>query len=258
MFGTLFGGALAIAALFFALRWTGASVYWRAVVATGLPLLAYLTFALIVWPGLDVVAIHLAVFIALGAVLALSATQRARSRAKLHWAPKLLIGFFVFLFMLNSGFIYLSSHGLPDWLAKIVLPGAEQGGAHTAFPGVVPHSDDAAKGISSHLKQQYLQAALGWQIELQGLAELQHGRRARLNLRATDRNGAPLTQAKAAITLLRPAQENPEKRIEMVPVRPGVYEATAQADPGEWTMVLRVTRGADTFEARQPLTVSGP
>ena len=151
---TLFGGALLIVVLYFAFGALRLPNYWRAVVSGGAVLLSYLVIAARNWPGLDVVAMHVAVFIATAVILSLLNARRAEPSNKLHWAPKVIIGFFLLLFAIDGAFIYIASHGLPEFMTKRFMPGADKGGAHTAFPGVMPHGEDAAKAVNSHLKQQ--------------------------------------------------------------------------------------------------------
>ena len=151
---TLFGGALLIVALYFVLGMLRLPNFWRAVVSGGAVLLIYLVIVARLWPGLDVVAMHIAVFIVTAAILSLLHRRRAEQAPKLHWAPKVLIGFFLVLFVIDGAFIYIASHGLPEFIAKRVMPNADKGGARTAFPGVMPHGEDAAKAVNSHLKQQ--------------------------------------------------------------------------------------------------------
>lgn len=150
---TLFGGALLIVVAYFALGTLRLPNYWRAVISGGLVLLAYVVMAMRQWPGLDTLAIHGVVFIATAAILSLRGARRTETATKLHWAPKLLIGFFLVLFLVDGALIYIASHGLPAPLAKL-MPNAGQGGAHTAFPGVTPHGEDAAKAVNAHLKEQ--------------------------------------------------------------------------------------------------------
>lgn len=151
---TLFGGALLLAVLYFVLGALRLPTYWRAVVSGGALLLTYFVLAARNWPGLDTVAMHVAVFIATAVILSLLNTRRAEPAKKLHWAPKVLIGFFLLLFIIDGALIYIASHGLPGFVAKRFMPDADKGGAHTAFPGVMPHGEDAAKAVNSHLKQQ--------------------------------------------------------------------------------------------------------
>lgn len=151
---TLFGGALLIVMLYFALGALRLPNYWRAVVSGGALLLIYFVLAARNWPGLDTVAMHVAVFIATAVILSLLNTRHGQPSNKLHWAPKVIIGFFLLLFAIDGAFIYIASHGLPEPIAKRFMPGADKGGAHSAFPGVMPHGEDAAKPVNAHLKQQ--------------------------------------------------------------------------------------------------------
>ncbi|MBI5751031.1 MAG: hypothetical protein HZA59_02635 [Hydrogenophilales bacterium] len=151
---TLFGGAMLIVVLYFVLGMLRLPNYWRAVVSGGALVLSYFVLAARDWPGLDAVAMHVAVFIATAVILNLLNARRAEPSKKLHWAPKVIIGFFLLLFAIDGVFIYVASHGLPEFMAKRFLPEATKGGAHTAFPGVMPHGEDAAKPVNAHLKQQ--------------------------------------------------------------------------------------------------------
>lgn len=150
---SLFGGALLIVLLYAVLGWLRLPNYWRAVISGGVVLLLYLVLIARHWPGLDVVAMHSVVFVATAAIMSLRANRRSQSAAKLHWAPKLIIGFFAVLFVVNGTLIYVASHGLPEFVAKH-MPDANKGGAHTGFPGVTPHGEEAAKAVNSHLKEQ--------------------------------------------------------------------------------------------------------
>lgn len=150
---TLFGGAVLIAVLYFLLGLLRLPNYWRAVISGGVLLSTYFIFAARDWPGLDVAALHVAVFIATAVILSLRASRRGESAQKLHWAPKVFIVFFVILFVIDGVFIYVATYGLPASVAQL-MPGAKKGGAHTAFPGVTPHGEDAAKPVNAHLKEQ--------------------------------------------------------------------------------------------------------
>jgi len=94
----------------------------RALLAGLIPLLAY--FVLIVgrWPGLDVVAMHISVFLAAGLVLFAVTQFRRHSVGRMHWVPKLLTAFFLGLVVVNGSLLYIAGKGLPEplagWLAE--------------------------------------------------------------------------------------------------------------------------------------------
>ncbi|MDP2056705.1 MAG: hypothetical protein Q8K35_02970, partial [Thiobacillus sp.] len=116
---TLFGGLAAVLVLYVmggAIR--SLPPILRAVLAGLIPLLAY--FVLIVgrWPGLDVVAMHISVFLAAGLVLFAVTQFRQYSVGRMHWAPKLLTAFFLGLVVVNGSLLYIATKGLPDPLAR--------------------------------------------------------------------------------------------------------------------------------------------
>lgn len=254
---SLFGGVLVIVLLYWLLGFAPLSRYWRVVLPAGLIFAAYIAYALFTWPGLDVLAMHVAVYIVTGALLGVTGARRGTAPRKPHWIPALFIGFFALLFVLYAGFIYLASHGLPDAVARHVLPRGGEGKTHTAFPGVVPHDAEAAKGISSHLKQQYRQSRLGWQVEVQGLREIRRGTPGPVAVRVLDRGGAPLADAKVMVALLRPARETPVKLIEASASEPGRFVAQVAIDePGEWVIALRVTQAHEVFDIQERLLLA--
>ena len=101
---TLFGGLGAVLVLYAAGGlWRGLSPMLRAVLAGVIPLAAY--FILIVgrWPGLDVVAMHISVFLAAALVLLAMQIARWRARESSLWHPRLGIPAVLLLLLgLNS------------------------------------------------------------------------------------------------------------------------------------------------------------
>ena len=254
MLTTLFGGTVLIVVLYYGLRLLKLPNYWCGVVSAAVPMAAYSLFAARDWPGLDVVTMHVTVFVATAVVLSLINGRRRVQGEKLHWAPKLFIGFFAVLFVLLAGFAYIATSGLPDSIAKRVMPGGDRGGVHTAFAGVVPHGEDAAKGINEHLKQRQKQNSLGWQITVAGLDRLALNQASEVTLRLQDRVGAPLTDASAQLILSRPAQRGDDAIVTFSPGAPGFYRGSLQlTETGQWHALLRVQYGNDAIEIEQPI-----
>ena len=253
MLTTVFSGAAVIVVLFYGLRLFKLPAYWCSVISASIPLLAYFFFASRDWPGLDVVAMHVTVFIATAFVLNLINARRRAGNEKLHWAPKIFIGFFLALFLVLGGFAYMATNGLPESIARYALPNGMHGGVHTAFPGVVPHGEEAAKGISEHLKQQYQKNLLGWQVSVVGLERLTLDQSAEITVRVRDRAGAPLTGADVQLVLSRPARRDADLVIPLSPGVPGTYHGTLRLTaPGQWTALLRVEHGTGAAEFEQP------
>lgn len=244
MFLSLFGGVVVIVLIYFGLRALRIPNYWCAVVSAALPLAGYSLYAAMTQPAVDVAAMHITVYLSTAFALGLIYTQQRARGSKLHWAPKLFIGFFVVLFFLLSGFAYIATNGLPDTIAAWVMPEGRQGGVHTAFPGVVPHGEDAAKGISQHLKQQQKQHELGWQVSVEGLAELSLNQTAPITVRLRDSAGLPVNDAQLKLILTRPAQREPDIVIDLPPTGPGIYRGELTLNsPGQWHSLLQISRG---------------
>ncbi len=258
MLTSLFGGALAVVLLFFLLGLARLPVYWRGVVSAGALLVAYGVSAVRAWPGLDAVTMHVAVYVSTAIILSLLASRYAAHPGKLHWIPKLFIGFFVGVLALNALFLYIASHGLPPAVARWVLPRASEGGVHSAFPGVVPHAGDAARGVRAHLRQQDRQARLNWDVAAEGFDALTPGASAELTVRARDGTGAPLADARVELALFRPAHTQPAQVFRFAPHASGTYRGVVRIEQGgEWLAVLRIQRGQDLYELQRPLHLSG-
>lgn len=252
-FVTLFGGLLAVGVLY-ALGGLIRSLplVLRAVLASVIPLLVYFGSVANRWPGLDVAAMHISVFLAAGFVLYMQSQFRRRSQGRLHWAPRLLIGFFLGLVVLNASLLYIATKGLPEPIARWWL-GSEGGVVYSGFSGAVSHSPDAAKAVSSQLSQRYAQQALGWRVTLSGLetGDL-------LQVRATDRSGLPLTGLDAVVSVQRPGASAPVTQLKLTAITSGEYQGVLPSlAAGRWLVELRLSREGelrfrDTWEHTQP------
>lgn len=238
---TLLGGLAAVLVLYVlggALR--SLPPILRALLAGLIPLLGY--FALIVgrWPGLDVVAMHISVFLAAGLVLHAVTQLRRRSAGRMHWAPKLLTAFFVGLVVVNGSLLYIATKGLPEPLARWWL-GSEGGAVRSGFSGVVEHGQGAAKAVSSELSQAHRESELGWQVELSGLGGDEAARAVRV--RVQDRTGLPVDRIDAELRLLRPGAAEPALTLPLGALDPGTYGGVLRLPAGgRWLVELRLLR----------------
>lgn len=259
MFQTLFGGALVIVALYYLLRLFGVSNYWRGVISGIVPVIGYLGLSIARWPGGDVISMHMAVFLATATVLTLIGGRKPGAVIKLHWGPKVIIAFFLLLFVVDGALLLVSGQGVPPSVAKWLLPPAKKTSApaHTAFSGVVPHGEDAAKTITQYMASADRQSKLGWKISLAGLERPERGRPQGVSVTARTADDQPLRAAKVALALMRPGLAQPEQMLELVETDPGMYRGEMVITlPGLWVAVLRLQRGSDRFELQQHIEVT--
>ncbi|KAB2320191.1 hypothetical protein F8A86_09360 [Betaproteobacteria bacterium SCN1] len=215
----------------------------RALLAGLIPLTAY--FILIVggWPGLDVAAIHISVFLAAALVL-YAITQFRKSSERLHWVPKLLIAFFVGLVFFNAGLLYVSNAGLPVALGTWWLGGNGQT-VHSGFSGVVPHGENAARAVSSELARTHRESQAGWRVEVDGLDGTETVRS--VVIRAQDRTGLPVDDAQAEIRISRPGAPDSGHTEALRMSAPGVYEgAVSLPGKGRWLLDVNLSRSGET------------
>lgn len=251
---TLFGGLIAVVALFFFARRLGLSYYWSSILAGALPFLGYLGFALHEGAAGDVLTMHLVVFMATAAVLGVFGNMQ-RKKEPMHWAPKLLIAFFVLLTVLMAGFLSIATNGLPDSVAKLILPNAGTQRTHTVFPGAVPH--DRNQLYEPHLQRLEQQRNLGWSIAIQGMEGIRENKPAIVVINVKDKQGKPVEQAKVTLDLWRMANSKDDRKLELAEQFPGAYAAQISlGDAGNWIAEIYIERGQDSYLQQQPLTVA--
>jgi len=259
MFETLFGGALVIIVLYFLLRAFGVSNYWRGVISGVVPVIGYLGLSTANWPGGDVISMHMAVYLATATVLTVVGARQRGEAKRLHWGPKLIIGFFLVLFVIDGTLLVVSGQGVPQAVAKWMLPAAKKTShtAHTAFSGVVAHGEEAAKSINQFLANSDKQQKLGWDVSVAGMEKIVQGHQTNVAVTVNGADTQPLRGAVAAMALLRPGMAKPEQIIDLLESEPGVYRAQViLPQAGLWLVAIRLQRSNDRFEVQQQLEIS--
>lgn len=243
---TLFGGLSAVLVLYVVGGvFRSLPPMLRAVLSAVIPLMAY--FVLIVgrWPGLDVVAIHVSVFSATALVLFAITQFRRRGGERMHWAPKLLITFFVGLVFINATLLQIATKGLPEPLARWWL-GSKGGAVYSGFSGAVPHGEGAAKAVSSELSEAHRELQLGWQVKVSGLESL--GKVNPIQIRIRDRTGLPVERVDAEIRLLRPGATEPTLTLPLKAQEAGVYTGVLTLPAtGRWLLEMRLMQDGKLY-----------
>lgn len=204
MFITIFGGMLLTALLYGLGRLSRLSNFWSAVIACAIPTVAYLGYAFITEPGLDVITMHVVAYPTVSVMFGL--LYGARSNYAVHWIPKLIVVFFVVLTLLLGGFVYIARQGLPPAVAELLLPGIKGKSVHTGFSGVVSHQDEAARGVAQQLEMQDKLIRLGWRVEVTGLDTLKSGVTGPVEVLINDRESRPVENITVILELARPGQ----------------------------------------------------
>lgn len=257
MTSTLFGGMVLIAAIYFALRLAGVSNYWRGVISGIVPTLGIMVYSMSHWAGADMLALHLALYVATATVLTLSGSAKAVAGSRMHWIPASFIAFFILLAVLMAVFLSVAMHGLPPGIAKWVLPNAKDKTVYTAFSGEVPHDEEAAKTVSQYMKKTEQQRLLGWKIEVSGLDGLHPGQAGSVVVSLRDKADQPLEDAAVQLMVTRPVGGQAEKTVEFAAQGGGKYQGQILLEQsGHWVAILRIVRGPDKYETAKEIRVA--
>jgi nitrogen fixation protein FixH len=255
LFVSIFGGMTLTAVLYGLARLARLSNYWAASLAAGLPTLAYMVYALVTRPSLDVVTMHVIAYPTIAVLLYQLYANKGRGTAGMHWIPRLLVLFFVGLCAIYGAFVYISSQGLPPALAKLLLPDTGGGRVHTGFAGVVDHHEEAAKGIGQHLKQEHKLARLGWQVEVNGLNDPRAGQDSPVAVYLRDRQGQAVDGVKVSLDFSRPGQSGAAS-LQLTGTGHSGYQGrlpTLQA--GTWVANLNLVGGGEHIRLEKTIQV---
>lgn len=263
------GAALVAAAnllLYCFSRWGGLRV---ALLVAALTVAVYVPLALRDWPGGDVFAIHLALYLVVSCLFGVIAGARDRALVLARSAdrggrtfvlgPAAIIGFFVVLVAVDSVFVMVAQNGLSSGLARRLLPHpVDESAASSAFPGVVSHDFQKKEALyNAYLERVERQRERGWQVHKGWLGEPAAGREMDFQVVVRDRDGRPISGAEVGGEFLRPSDERLDTRFEMHEGDAGVYRARiALPAPGMWNLVLVVRKGEDMHEVRANTSVA--
>lgn len=150
-------------------------------------------------------------------------------RSLWRYYPWFVVAAFVVVIAVNGGMV---------WSALATFPGA-----------AVTNDFDHSNHYDAVLAAAAREAALGWQVT----AEQAEGHPVLL---FAARDGSPLTQARIAATARRPLGPDEAVTVTFHESAPGRYVADAALPrPGQWELLLAVTRGADTLHAAPRVVV---
>ena len=200
-------------------------------------------------------AIHFALFFANAGLLIVFGSMQRKNQA-MHWAPRLIAGFFISLVLINITFLSISTRGLPDWFTRLILPNPDNEQVHTAFPGVIPH--DRNQLYTPQLDQMEQQKKLAWQVSITGLENLKSKSSHKVSIHVLDAKNQVISGAEVTIAFWRMANSFDDQKVILKENAPGVYESDfTLADEGRWISELYVHKGEDDFVKRQALYVDG-
>ncbi len=219
-----------------------------------LVLLLYVPWAILSWPGADVFAIHLAIFLTVAYALGMIGSRVGRGW---HWAPALIVGFFVLVIVTNVVFLGVAEQGITGLFAELLPKPRAADVVDSRFPGTVSHDYQKKEALyNDYLHQVEAQTQRGWQVRKGWLYKPVAGQPATFIVAVSDRGGAAVSGAEVSGRFLRTSSSREDFDFRMAEVAPGEYRATLNMPlHGLWQLVLQIRRGEDLHEIRADTTV---
>ncbi len=257
-------GMTVIPLLFFLLRWRFPAAGRQIAFILGvLSLAAYAPYAIINWPGLDVVAMVAAILVMTAFILGLISPPRNAASQKMgfHAGPATIIAFFAVIILLDSIFLTIATHGLSENVARQILPEPQGGPVATSFfPGTVAHDyQEKVRAFEDYDAAREEQSERGWQVKRGWLAEPVVGEETPLRVEVRDREGEAIRGAEVSAEFLRFSSEGLDFRVPLAEIQPGVYQAMIKAShPGLWEVIIDVEREGETHQMRGMTEIQSP
>ncbi|MEJ2059460.1 MAG: FixH family protein [Gammaproteobacteria bacterium] len=223
-------------------------------------MLAFLPYAITHWEGLDVLAVHIAFYLVVPYVLGIiTSTWEMREQHEgkdenarwFHWAPTIIVLFFLGLATVDAVIVTLSSKGLSQHMAALLLPKPDEGVKVTSyFPGTVLHNYQMKEGqYDAYLARMKQQAALHWTVKKGFSDKPMANRKQVFEVEILDRDGVPVTGAHVEANFLRASNERLDQIHVLKEMRPGLYRGQVMLPlPGYWDVFLRINHGKDSYE----------
>ena len=257
----LLGLALGVGAIILAnlalIRFARLSARQAATTVALVTLGLYVPYGILRWPGGDVFALHLAIYLLASLACGMLLGRRASGQS-LHWGPALIGGFFIVVVALGAVFIAVAEYGLSPALERWLLPEARtHREVSSVFPGVIAHDFHKKEALyNEYLQQVERQRQRGWQIQKGWLTDPVAGDPTVFRVAARTRAGEPLSGAAVTGRFLRPSGSALDVAFELAEREPGVYEAALTLPAaGAWNLVLQVRQGEELHEVSANTTV---
>jgi len=217
-------------------------------------LLVYVPWAILTWPGADIFAIHLAIYLTVAYALGMIGGRVGRHW---HWAPALIVGFFVVVIATNVVFLGVAEQGITGLFSELLPKPRSSEVVDSRFPGTVSHDYQEKEALyNDYLRQVERQEARGWQVRKGWQHAPVAGQPATFVVAVSDREGRAVSGASVDGRFLRTSNSRDDFGFAMDEVASGEYRVTlAMPLHGLWNLVLQIRRGEDLHEVRATTSV---
>ena len=221
------------------------------------------------WPGVDVFAIQLAIYgitLYLLTVLHSQAIKHKQDvdagktvQKKWHWAPLLIVGFFVVVVSVDSVFITIAQKGSDSLLHKFFIPKPKSGGdASSYFPGIIKHNyHEKEDQYNQYQKRLAEQRQRGWEVKYGWLATAVVNQLATFQLSLRNAKNQPITGATVSGVFQRGNTSKQDQPVKLKEAGNGLYRADIVLKyPGRWELILEIDSPQGDYDLKATTVVS--
>jgi nitrogen fixation protein FixH len=221
----------------------------------------YVPYSILNWHGMDIFAIHIALFGTTPYVLGII-TSHWEIRRKLgeeddgrwfHWAPATMVVFFIIIATVDAIIITLSREGMSTTVLEKISPREEAGRqVTTVFPGTTANDfQEKYEQFNDYQDQLRLQEERGWQINKGFLDTPYVNESVPFQVQVLDKQGAPISSADIQARFLRPSDKRADFSFGLTEVEPGLYKTELTMPlAGRWYLVMKVIKDEHLHETR--------
>lgn len=257
-------GAFVIIVSFFLLRWRFPRAGRQIAFIVGtLTLAGYVPYAILNWPGADIVAMAIALLAITAFILGFVSPPPHAENQKMSFqgGPATIVAFFTVIILLNAVFLTIATNGLPPAAAAQLLPDPRSGNMveSTQFPGIIRHDYQENEALfNEFLAERREQKERGWTVNRGWVGQPVAGRETPFRVEALDADGEPITNAVVTARFLRPSNEARDFEKQLAEVEPGVYQMLTDERliSGLWEVFVEVDNDGVRYEAGAQTRVS--
>lgn len=264
---TIIGGDLIVITVFFAFyvfkRMTGK---YAAIITALLTLLVYVPISILNWPGGDVFAMHIAIYMVTIYLLGIITSYREKritaegiDKVGFHWGPAAIIAFFVVFITLDTIFVAVATQGLgSEWMQRLFPKQNDSVRVESNFPGTVANDYQKQQAqYNEYLEQMQEQSSRGWKIKKGWQSDPWAMKQNTFLLQLQDKQGKAIDNATIKGRFLHPSNSKRDISFELKEVEPGLYAIDLiMPVGGRWDLYLQIWHGEDYYESQSHTMVN--
>jgi nitrogen fixation protein FixH len=221
----------------------------------------YVPYSILNWHGMDIFAIHIALFGTTPYVLGII-TSHWEIRKKLgeeddgrwfHWAPATMVVFFIIIATVDAIIITLSREGMSNTVLEKISPREEADRkVTTAFPGTTADDfQEKYEQFNDYQTQLQLQQERGWQVKKGFLDTPYANEPVPFQVLVLDKAGQPVSGAEIQARFLRPSDKRADFEFSLEEIEPGLHRTELTMPlAGRWYLVMKIVKDEAFHETR--------